>query len=84
MPYYYEGVTNSEEDDKIQHEAFYNAVQESTKKLGKNSRIMTKEQYKEIIKALSTRQTRFGHHIPVITTGGMLIMFTLVTGNLFY
>jgi hypothetical protein len=36
MPYYYEGVANSEEEDKIQHEAFYN---------GKNSRIMTKEQY---------------------------------------
>ena len=28
MPYYYEGVANSEEEDKIQHEAFYNAVEE--------------------------------------------------------
>jgi DNA-binding MurR/RpiR family transcriptional regulator len=43
-----------EEEDKIQHEAFYNAVEESTKKLGKNSRTMTKEQYNEIIEALST------------------------------
>ena len=54
MPYYYEGVANSKEKDKIQHEAFYNAVEESTKKLGTNSRIMTKEQYNDIIKALST------------------------------
>jgi hypothetical protein len=54
MPYHYEGVANSEEEDKIQHEAFYNSVEESTKKLGKNSRIMTKEQYNEIIEALST------------------------------
>ena len=54
MPYYYEGVANSEEEDKIQHEAFYNAVEKSTKQLGKNSRIMTKEQYNEIIEALST------------------------------
>ena len=54
MPYYYEGVANSEEEDEIQHEAFYNAVEESTKKLGKNSRTMTKEQYNKIIEALST------------------------------